>query len=491
MKPLFLYIVSATALSSLAVPAAHASSNDPEFQWARQFGSISVETRSVATDIQGNMISAGFYYSFDDFDPGAGDYTINAVGAMEAYVLKLDSNGDFLWARSFGGVDYDSAHSVTTDPQGNVIVAGTFEGTVDFDPGPGTVELASAGPSSTFLVKLDSDGNFLWARAYDQTIFNYYPHPRAIRTDMDGNTFMAVGFEILKISPSGTLQWRRTLSGSGNSVAVAPTLTNEVYLAGTFSGTVDFVPGTHVEYHASLGGKDVFLLKLDGDGNFDSIITLGGTNNDDIISMAVDREGRPHLSGLFSGPVDFDPSPGVATVQGQNGGNFIAKYSPNGSLIWVKGFGAEWSLGSYSSDIAIGNNNNVYITGTHSGSPDFDPGPGVATYPITFPGAQHIVKLNSQGNHLWSAVVDGSVGTSVCIDPNERLLITGQPFGVTIDVDPGPGTVLFPPMSSPWSYMLAMNQPAAAMPLDWIWTLIPIVGIAALTLRRLNRPTGK
>src|SRR5690606_23904636 len=99
-----------------------------------------------------------------DFDPGVGVYNLTSLGYDDIFIQKLDSNGDFLWAKRMGSTGSNIGHSIAVDTAGNVYTTGTFGGTVDFDPGVGTFNLTSAGGVDIFIQKLDSNGDFLWAK---------------------------------------------------------------------------------------------------------------------------------------------------------------------------------------------------------------------------------------------------------------------------------------------------------------------------------------
>ena len=73
-------------------------------------------------------------------------------------------SADPSWVFGVGGLEYDQATDVAIDAAGNVYAVGRFNGTVDFDPGPGTAELTSAGGSDAFVAKYSPNGTYLWAR---------------------------------------------------------------------------------------------------------------------------------------------------------------------------------------------------------------------------------------------------------------------------------------------------------------------------------------
>jgi hypothetical protein len=99
-----------------------------------------------------------------DFDPGAGTYNLTTFGEKDIFISKLGSSGNFVWARQLGGIKYDFGSSVRTDVYGNVYCAGHFTYKADFDPGPDSFYLSSAGVADVFVSRFDPMGSFAWAK---------------------------------------------------------------------------------------------------------------------------------------------------------------------------------------------------------------------------------------------------------------------------------------------------------------------------------------
>ena len=139
------------------------SSTDFVFDWAVQANTSLytyghwAQRSAIAVDSADNSIITGHFYGTVDFNPGSGTFELTAAGT-DVFVLKLNSAGGFLWAVQLGS----QAQGIAVDSADNIIVAGTFVGTVDFNPGSGTFELTAAG-TDAFVLKLNSAGGFLWA----------------------------------------------------------------------------------------------------------------------------------------------------------------------------------------------------------------------------------------------------------------------------------------------------------------------------------------
>jgi hypothetical protein len=131
------------------------------FLWAKTWGGNSSETGcGVTVDISGNVYVRGLFYLTVDFDPGPGVDNHISNGEYDAFLSKFDSSGDFFWAKTWGGIDYDYGYGVAVDGTGNAYVTGSFRSTVDFDPGSGVDNHVSNGYEDAFLSKFPPDGTW-------------------------------------------------------------------------------------------------------------------------------------------------------------------------------------------------------------------------------------------------------------------------------------------------------------------------------------------
>ncbi len=145
-------------------------------EWGKTFGgnlggNFLNYGRSIAVDDDGNIYTTGSFEGTGDFDPGPGVYNLTSNSEYDVFISKLDRNGNFLWAKCFGGMSSnvsapisDIGYGIVTDKDGNVYVCGAFENTVDFDPGSGVYNISSSGGEDIFILKLDASGNFIWVK---------------------------------------------------------------------------------------------------------------------------------------------------------------------------------------------------------------------------------------------------------------------------------------------------------------------------------------
>ncbi len=367
--------------------------------WARNTGGIYAEySYSMTYDSQGYIYITGVFYDTADFDPGPGTYNlIGHGGSTDAFVLKLDTSGNFVWAKSFGGLYTTRSYSIVTDESGNVCVTGWFKGSVDFDPGNNTYDLTSNGNYDIFILKLDAAGNFLWAK---------------------------------------------TLGGAGSDYgySIAVDDSGNVYSTGQFSGYIDLDPGNGTHYTVAYGDDDIFVLKLDALGNYVWAKHMGGNSETSGMSMVLDHIGYIYITGYFQGTTDFDPSSNQYNLSSNGTWDiFVLKLDNYGNLIWAKKMGGNNNDFGYS--LVLDASGHVYTTGKFSNTVDFDPGNG--TFNLTSNGQYDIFisKLDSSGNFIGAYKIGSTLeDVSSCIanDVNGNIYITGY-FRETIDFNPGNG----------------------------------------------------
>lgn len=342
-----------TNLSSMGIDDAFVLKLDVngDFLWVNQIGGTEFDQGlALNIDPSGNVLTTGNFRNTIDFDPGPGIANLTSNGSDDIFIQKLDASGNFIWAKSMGGTSFDISQAITTDTNGNVYTTGLFFATSDFDPGPGTQNLISAGGFDIFVQKLDSNGNFLWVNQIGSTLLDV---GRSITVDPSNNVYLtgyfsgtadfdsgagttnltATGFNdifIQKLDQSGSLIWVKQMGGPifqrGHSIT--SDANGNVYTTGFFTGTVDFDPNPDTLNLTSAGDDDIYIQKLDGNGNLLSIKQIGNTFDDVAISITSDFNGNIYTTGFFQGTVDFDPDAGTTSlVSNNNEAIFVLKLS--------------------------------------------------------------------------------------------------------------------------------------------------------------------
>lgn len=430
------------------------------FAWAKSLGNAGEDDGfCITVDAIGNSYTTGFFKDTVDFDPGPGTYTLAAVGYFDIFILKLDANGNFIWAKQVGGVTGENPQSITLDGLGNIYVMGLIDGLGDFDPGPSTYTLTSAGNHDIFILKLDPSGNFIWAKNmggidddrgnsivvdsignvyttgsfYGSAPADFDPGPSTYTLAPAGNTD---GF-ISKLNPSGNFVWAKRFGAAFNDYGNSLALDNSgnLYLGGNFSAIVDFDPDVTINTVASNGGYDAFVLKLDTAGHFIWIKTFGGTSTDNVLAIAYDKATDVlYMIGNLSGIINVGSGTTTTPID-----FYIFKMNASGNLIWAKNLNGTGNDIPWS--VCADRYSNVYVTGNYDATVDFDPGAG--TQSLTSNGMTDIfiLKLDSAGNYMWAKSMGGiypDYSWHLTADNIGNIYATGFYFD-TVDFDPNAG----------------------------------------------------
>ncbi|WP_118949883.1 T9SS type A sorting domain-containing protein [Taibaiella helva] len=425
-----------------------------------------------------------------------------------SYATAFTQTVGFAWARQIDNpntvvfslnAEVNKHHAMAVDSQGNVYTTGAFWGTVDFDPGPGVVDLTSGATiSSIYITKLNAQGSLVWARCMpvsagngsasaitidkkgsvyitgkleEASTIDYDPGPATLTGSTTNNNSLFVA----KLNSSGNLVWAKQMNGATGGLSV--NILNEsksvvvdndenVYFGGQFNGGIDLDPGpgtaNYTIANVCTNCMSVFVAKLTPMGDF----VWGGEMVCDaeagLENMAVDAQANIYMTGNFFGTIDLDPTPGVyGVVSGVTG--YIVKLNTHGAFQWARGLqgtGRLWCHG-----IAADVTGNVFLTGGFYGTVDFNPEEGPANvYNLTslnpysstgipYYGAfdGYVLKLNTNGGFVWvkqygailsgsyiNAELDNGRGFSIATDRAGAVYTAGA-FIETADFDPGAG----------------------------------------------------
>jgi len=451
---------------------------DPVFKWVRTIEGPQLELGfSIAIDADKTIITAGIFQNTVDFDPGPGVYNLSVntpePDVVNGYISAIDSAGQFVWAKKLGGeglIDAVDLNNITLDKDGNVYVIGEFGEKIDFDPGPAVYNMESVNGRS-FILKLDRNGNFIWAK---QLATRY---ALSITTDpnndvlITGTFHTAADFDpgpgvfigvppnggfgniwLLKLTAGGDFVWMRQFNGSNTNESTPLTVRankqGQAYVAGYFQSTVDFDPGTAAFTMTPTGllGRNAFIVKLSGSGDFIWARQFTSSVKSDIVSMEIDNSGNVITSGNFTDATDFDPGAGTYTLSTQTSQDhvFISKLSPDGNFIFAKTFEANNTMTTNA--MTLDNGGDIYLSGhyRYASYVDFDPGPGVYTIPSGF---IYITRLSNSGEIIWAKGLSPANGTGEAVGGGIKTDIfknvyTQNVYAGTADFDPGTGTFL-------------------------------------------------
>jgi len=402
--------------------------------WAKSVsaGSDWSHFKATTVDSSGNIYAVG--------SVGSGSFTFGSgvsVAGSGTVLVKYDSNGTALWAKTLSGNSGATFNAVALDSSGNIYVAGSQSGSSSYTYGSG-VSVAGNGTNNAVLVKYDSSGTALWARSviangnqshnsrFDavavdpwgdvytagyQSYDSYTYGTITIQGGADGNR--GNNSVLVKYDSSGTVQWAQTVSYSAgdylpgsNFYALATDSSGNVYAAGSQVGTGIYTYGTNVSAQAvnsyDSGGAidNVVLVKYYNNGTALWARTASGYNpqySSCFNALAIDSTGSVYAAGRQSGNVSFGS--GVSLSDSVSGA-ILVKYNTNGDAQWAQ---RSSTGGGEFKAVAVDSSNNVYAAGN------------IGTATVTF-GANKtaqgnssvsvlLVKFNSSGTALWARSV--------------------------------------------------------------------------------------
>ncbi len=311
MKKYFIFLIFSASI------VCNTNAQSPNWIWAKSAGDFYKEfSRNVCSDIYGNLIIAGIFASPSvTFDT---DTLINTNAlTSDIYVVKYDSVGNVIWAISEGGTAQDDVLGMCTDPNGNILITGIFNGpSITFD----TITLMSSGGKDIFIAKYDVSGNIVWAKSAGGNLDDY---GMAICSDPTGNILVTGNFQsnsiifdsailtnintseedifVVKYDPAGNVLWTQSAGGTYKDISssICTDANDNVFITGSFNSTsISFGTTTLI----STGLSDLFVVKLNSSGNFIWAKSADGSADDLGSDISTDGNGNIVITGSFSSP---------------------------------------------------------------------------------------------------------------------------------------------------------------------------------------------
>jgi hypothetical protein len=370
-------------------------------------------------------------------------------GACLGTAALCAAASDF-WARQLGGPGRERAAGVAADRGGVVYVAGRIEGEAVL----GSVRLAVTSPDA-LVTALDRYGEVVWAHAFGGPGED---EARAVAILMEGDVFVTGSFSgtvdfdpgpgrtelvsggatdvfVLRLSPRGELVWARGLGGAQADDGLDIAVdARGVYVAGSFQGSLQAGP-VRLE---SAGRTDGFVLALDPAGAPRWARRIGGPESDAARSVALEPNSL-WIAGSFEGKAGFGPQGEAAVLESAGKADaFVARLGPDGALLW------SGRLGGKQTDVAqavAANVSGAWVTGRFQRTADFDPGPTATSLSSTAETDAFVVRLSTTGHLRWVRQVGGEqsdFATGIAPDRYGGVWVTGVSDAKTSAAGPDP-----------------------------------------------------
>lgn len=376
------------------------------FLWARQAkGLFNDWGNAISVDSMGNVYVTGIvgggtvqFSSTQSINTGA--------GIDDIFIAKYNATGVLQWVLRCGGpnLDYGSgiaAHSTT----GNFYVTGVFEGTAVFNTtaGPSTT-LTSNGGGDIFVAYYNTNGVLQWVKGVGGANSDYGfsiaidAQKNAYVTGAAGSSFIwggtnltAIGGSdgfVAKYGPGGNVFWVRTMVGpnadSGSGISVD--FSGSPFVVGSYQDVLHF-SSTGISLNSMGHNREIFIARYNTNGQLLWARSAGGPTYDTPGGICV-RDTNPYVTGLFTGTASFGGQ-SLTSVGSQD--IFVARYDPNGTLLWVRrAGGAQADSGS---GIGVDGAGHAYITG------------GYQSNPAGFPGTGNLTNSNTTTSNIFVAEI--------------------------------------------------------------------------------------
>ncbi|WP_413351587.1 lectin-like protein [Prochlorococcus sp. MIT 1227] len=312
---------------------------DGEYQWTTQAGSSGTfYLNNISSLINGSSIVTGVFQGNASF----GDIKLTSAGDTDAFIAKLNPDGEYQWAIKSGGRYSDTGHAITSLNDGSSIVTGYFTGSANF----GDTTLSSAGDTDTYIAKLNADGEYQWATKAGGSESD---RSHAITSLSDGSSIVAGVFRgtasfgdttlssagsddgfITKLNADGEYQWATQVGGNNDerTTGLASLSDGSSIVSGYFEKTASFGDITLT----SAGDRDAFIAKLNSDGEYQWVTQAGGSNRDTSTKITSLSDGSSIVSGYFEKTASFGD---IALTSAGDRDAFIAKLNSDGEYQWV------------------------------------------------------------------------------------------------------------------------------------------------------------
>jgi len=392
--------------------------------WVKTYGGSDFDIgRSVTSTTDGGYILTGGTWSND------GEFSGMNKGRDDIFVIKLNSSGEIVWKKTFGGSINEGGYSITTTNDGGYVLTGVT------NSNDGDFSGMSKGISDIIVIKLNSSGETVWKKTFGGSDGDY---GISITTTTDGG-YVLTGVTssndgdfsgmnkggrdifVMKLNSNGDIVWKKTFGGSKLDWGQSITTTNDERSGYVLTGYTNSKDGDFSGM--GKGNDDIFVIKLNSSGDIVWKKTYGGSGGESGSSVTNTNDGGYFLTGYTNS------NDGDFRGMSKGGGDiFVMKLNSIGDIVWKKTYGG--SSGESGSSVTTTNDGGYVLTReTRSNDGDFR-GMSKGNYDI------FVIKLNSSGDTVWKKIYGGSnvdYGWSITTTDDGGYVLTGWTKSNDID----------------------------------------------------------
>lgn len=349
-----------------------------------------------------------------------------------------------------------------TDRAGNLIIGGAFTKKVDFDFGPGVHEVTADEEFDLYVAKYSPYGDLIWLQkgsqstTWDETIYE-------VAIDSSGNTY-ASGYEwspeasiVMKLNSNGQVAWKKYLSfmnyhgeqvSDAVIVSTVPMHDGGILVQGVYSDSTDFDPGPGKYIVVPDSSSNVFFLKLDANGNFKWVKSLGGIpgvsgSRTEVRDIKITDNGNFIVWGGFTGHTDMDLDTGSHLLHSTTRTNlFLAEYSADMKLVWVKQFAGAFYEISFGGNIRGGMDlapaDTIYVLSPCISGSVYDPEGDSIVYDCSNYKSLYLLKISPDGHVMHHFGIGKGATNGIVAAFKDGSFVVSSSSMTKGDLDPRP-----------------------------------------------------
>lgn len=407
--------------------------------WAKHFNGNGVSSKALEFDKQGNIVMLGAFSGVVDFNPSDSTvFNMYALLGQNTYVVKLNPTGELVNAFCTNGEGNTLPFAFELDANDNVIVCGTFQGKVDFDPGLNThIVIPSAG-TDYYVVKYSATGEYKWVIQNDSI------QPKLVRdvtTDLTGNVYTygqfvfttdfdpgigittitpmgSIDLFVCKFDSNGVFQWAKNYGGKQSDEATFIELNpkGDLIISGRFTDTTFKVPNplNTLVADPAYDREDLFFAKINLQGEMQWAKKISSKRSEVINRVRFDAFNNIYICGYFEGNTIFSTDANSGIYQSlDHTDSYVAKYNTNGELVWINQF--EGVQDGAATSVDVNASGSVYTVGAFKGDVNFEAGPAI--YTINGNGGGNDIYIHKMSQTPTSLQVEKTL-TDIVLYPN-------------------------------------------------------------------------
>jgi hypothetical protein len=400
-------------------------------------------------------------------DPTAGVLMFQQTNAndVEGFVIKLNMNGNFIWAKKLGNTNvsgmYCDLYLGQIHPNGNLVYGGSFKKSVDFDPGPvNNVISANCYNSNAFFLTLDTAGNFVNVHTLQvdssasvsnftiDSLGNYYAvysYNGTIDVDMGAATTSYTSQNgyynscIAKYNPNFDLQWAKNFGANMYSLGICPKNNQEFYLYSSFTDSIQLNNNTTAYAN---GSSDFFVEKWNTSGNCLWSKTMSGNGGDDIHDVAF-QNGKLYYMYSYSDSINTNTGANDTTLYAAKKDLALSILNENGTHISTAEVKSDSSISGLWTKLRV-DNNEIYFHFTGNGIADVNPAQATQNVSATWtaPYTTIVVKWKTSPTAIQDISKKDATKIQIWPNPSQDLFHIQSPSDGVISIFSSNGVLI-------------------------------------------------